>query len=162
MKRNTLMLVGLLLICAGCSDEAVGESADAADTTVAVAEAGAQVATSVDASPSVPLTGAADQKLMAIPQKFRGKWDVAGEYACDEYSDRMMTVEAKGVQYFEGSDTVNGIEQVGDNTLKIDATYQFTDEKSDATYTLKLGANGKTLTMAEDGNGPVEYTRCEG
>ena len=131
-----------LAACGGETEDADGKSADAAPPPARA-----------EPTPSA---------LDAIPMNFRGGWDRvdAGEFACTTLSDTALTIEPKLLQYYEGAFTPETISQISDDRIECEGFFQYADDRSRESYTLKLSDGGKRLTLSGDGFEPFEFRKC--
>ena len=100
--------------------------------------------------------------LDVIPANFRGGWDSvdAGELACTTLSDTAVTIEPELLQYYEGAFTPETISQTSDDRIESEGFFQYADDRSKESYTLKLSNDGKRLTLSGDGFKPFEFRKC--
>jgi len=131
-----------LSACGGEAEDADGKSADAAPPPA-----------QAEPTPSA---------LDAIPMNFRGGWDSvdAGEFACTTLSDTALTIEPKLLQYYEGAFTPETISQISDDRIESEGFFQYADDRSKESYTLRLSDGGKRLTLSGDGFEPFEFRKC--
>lgn len=117
----------------------------------------------VTASPLASATPVASPTTAAaIPDRFRGVWDVAGG-SCNPASDLRLEIGAVSVEFYESLGTVTGVTVQSPDSIVVDLAMEGEGQRWERTTRYVLSDEGATLTPTEIG-GPsapaIPRTRC--
>lgn len=139
------LVLGACAVLAACSPPKASEDAPPDVSSAAVSSSAA-----ISSSP----VAAAE-----LPGGFLGVWDA--NPACPSASDTKLTVSTTDLTFFESGATIRKVTVRSANEAVIDADFSGEGETWSRSLSIKLGADGKTLTTDEGTDKQVVRTRCK-
>ncbi|MBC2776361.1 hypothetical protein [Parasphingopyxis marina] len=92
-------------------------------------------------------TGPAAQALNAMPESFRGHWDLSEEGCADENSEMRLLIAANTATFYESRAEITGVEAQGAQAVIADHRFTGEGETWDERLAYELSENGQRLTV---------------
>jgi predicted secreted protein len=122
---RTPLLFSALIVLAGCTSSS---------------EDSAPAPTQEDPAPAM-------QTLDAMPEAFRGRWDLSEEGCTDESSEMRLLIAADTATFYGSRAQITAIEAQGEQALIADHRFSGEDETWDERLAYELSEDGERLTV---------------
>ena len=161
MRLVLLLTAALLASCGGPGDSdrnAAGNVPAGAPAEPAANATAQSIAANAAAAsdPAIPPLPPADVNV--IPAPFQGRYDESVA-ACGRPSDGRLEVTGRELRFHESIGQVRTVSAEGARAVKVTADYQGEGESWQSVRTLRLSADGGSLTISGDGSELVKV-RC--
>jgi hypothetical protein len=159
MRR--FIILPLLLILPACGDT----QNDSANSAALDAPIGNDTPIPPDIDATAPSTSSTLRQQATIdtpgtlPAAFRGQWTGTTEECGNRRSDLYLSLEAREMRFYESLGAVTAVEQIGADTIIVNASYEGEGQSWSRRQKLSLSADGTLLTVANQGNSIVRK-RC--
>ena len=140
--RNLFILPLLALAACGSADEPTDAETQAPETS--------------SAAPEPVATNDAQAPLTAIPEDYRGVWDIPSSNG-DPASDLRLDIRANEIEFYESLGKVTAIERDGDGIV-VDLAMSGEGETWTVRNRLVLTDDGEALTIHEADKEPGTYS----
>ncbi|WP_298019519.1 hypothetical protein [uncultured Parasphingopyxis sp.] len=103
---------------------------------------------------------AEETELAAMPEKFRGEWDLSEADCAGSGSDMHLTIEADRVEYYESAAELTQLMQTAPGTVTAEHAFSGEGEQWTETIAYELSEDGERLTVTTPQGDLTIRVRC--